>query len=98
MHKLAAAAALCALLAACSGDNRPAPGQAPGWPETSPPRASGSLPVPFQDQYLPPSAHRIHQMPPVAEGENPPYAVRGQIGDKGWTEPTKPGPAENPDK
>lgn len=97
MHKLVATGALCALLAACA-DSRPAPGQAPGWPETSPPRASGSLPIPMQDQYLPPSSHRIHQMPPVAEGQNPPYAVRGQIGDQGWTEPVQPGPALNPDK
>jgi hypothetical protein len=67
----------CAALAAC-GPDHPAPGQAPGWSEPSIPRASDSIPVPFRDQYLSPSAHRIKQLPPVADGENVPYAVRGQ--------------------
>lgn len=67
----------CAVVAAC-GPSHPAPGEAPGWSEPSAPRASGSAPVPFRDQYLPTSAHNIKQLPPVPEGENVPYAVRGQ--------------------
>ncbi|HSV28163.1 MAG TPA: hypothetical protein VLL76_01355 [Candidatus Omnitrophota bacterium] len=77
MTKHALVGAACALLAAC-GPNHPAPGEAPGWNTPSPPRGSMDIPIPFRDQYLPPSAHQIEQLPPVPKGENVPYAVRGQ--------------------
>lgn len=64
-------------LAGCS-DARltPAPGQAPDWPEISPPRPAYA-PLPFTTNYAPVSG-QVEQLPPVAPGQNVPYAVRGQ--------------------
>ncbi|MEW5726246.1 MAG: hypothetical protein AB1918_00330 [Pseudomonadota bacterium] len=67
--------AACLTLAACGADH-PAPGQPPGWEMPPPPRSSDSLPVPLRDQYIKPT--NVKQLPPVPEGENVPYAVRGQ--------------------
>jgi len=63
-------------LAACADERlTPAPGEAPGWPSQSPPRPSYA-PLPFTTNYTPATATQTQ--PPVAPGENVPYAVRGQ--------------------
>ncbi|MBC7952109.1 MAG: hypothetical protein H7Z12_09880 [Rhodospirillaceae bacterium] len=63
-------------LAAC-GDSRltPAPGEQPGWPQSSPPRPS-TAPLPFTTNYAPHSGTTIASPPVNADG-NIPYAVRG---------------------
>ncbi|MGE5546458.1 MAG: hypothetical protein ACM33T_06155 [Solirubrobacterales bacterium] len=70
--------AVCVALAACSGGyTPPAPGQAPGWPQPEVPRSHMAIPLPYTNTYLPPG--QVQQMPAVAPGENPPYAVRGGV-------------------
>ncbi len=85
--------AACLALAAC-GPDHPAPGQPPGWDMPSSPRASDSPPVPFRDQYVKPAT--VKQLPPVPEGENVPYAVRGQTETLPKVGEDKPAGGESP--
>jgi len=65
-------------LAACADERlTPAPGEHPGWPQPSPPRASDSLPIPFMTQYASPSG-TIQMSPPARPDGNVPFAVRGE--------------------
>lgn len=73
MKRILAFGAATVALAACGNDRlTPAPGQAPDWPSQAPPRPSYA-PLPFKDTYLPATAVQV--MPPVAPGQNVPYAV-----------------------
>lgn len=73
MTRILALVALPLALAACADDRlTPAPGEAPGWPNVSPPRPSHA-PLPFKDTYLPATA--VQTLPAVPPGQNVPYAV-----------------------
>lgn len=74
MRRLALIALLLPL-AACGEPDRPAPGQAPGWPDTNPPRPSYA-PLPFTTNYT--VSGQVQDSPPARADGTVPYAVRGQ--------------------
>lgn len=98
MPRFAAAglAVLSLAVAGCNADpQRPAPGQAPGWPTDAPPRGAGAVPLPGTEMYLS-QPEPVFTLPAAKPGRNVPYAVATPDGSGYLAAPYAPVPAAVP--
>ncbi|MBI5163768.1 MAG: hypothetical protein HY985_07680 [Magnetospirillum sp.] len=94
MSRLAAAglAVLSLAVAGCNAEpQRPAPGQAPGWPTDAPPRGAGAVPLPGTEMYLS-QPEPVFTLPAAKPGRNVPYAVAAPDGSGYLAAPYAPVP------